>query len=100
MTSLDYKDIQTLHFVHRFIPATIARLYGVSHVVILRIIDKSTYSLTDTECLICGLEEEIFPFYIDGNEDNNSPQNVLMLCENHKRKFSHLKSRRKIRLQS
>ncbi len=98
MTSRDHIDIQDLHFIHRLIPASLAKLYGVSHVVILRILDRSTFSLTDTECLICGLEEEISPYYIDRDDNNNNPQNVIMLCENHKRKFSHLK--RSIRSQS
>lgn len=93
MTSRDYSDIKNLHYIHRFIPSSIARLYQVSHVTILNVLKGDKYIISDIECLLCGLEEIIEPYFIDGNEDNHSPQNVLMLCEAHKRRFKHLKRR-------
>lgn len=50
--------------------------------------------ISDTECLLCGLEEIVNPFYIDRNEDNHNPQNVLMLCEADTRRFLHLRRRK------
>lgn len=50
--------------------------------------------VSDTACLVCGLEEIVDFYFIDGNQDNHNPQNVLMLCEAHIRKFAHLKKRR------
>jgi hypothetical protein len=98
MTSKDRRDIKNLYYFHRFTLAAVARLYRVSHTRIQQILQEKTIDLIptkDNECLICGLEEVIMPFYIDGNESNRNPQNVLMLCEADIRKFSHLKKRSK-----
>mgnify|MGYP001583868677 CR=1 FL=1 len=94
MTTRDHKDIQTLYYIHRFIPASIARLYGLSHQRILKILGKNTMSNSDTECLLCGLEEIIDPFYIDNDDNNANPQNVIMLCEADRRRIRHLQMRR------
>jgi len=92
MTTKDHQDIKNLYFIHRFILAAVARLYGVSHTRIQQITDNTNMtSVADTECLLCGLEELIEPYYIDGNPNNHNPQNVLMLCEAHSRKFKHLR---------
>ena len=93
MTAKDHGDIKNLYYFHRFTLASIARLYGVSHTRIQQILhrEENTLIISDTTCLICGLEEIIDPYYIDGNGTNHNPQNVLMLCENHQRKFSHLR---------
>lgn len=93
MTSKDHSDIKTLYFFHRFILASVARLYGVSHTRIQQILHESAtnVAVSDIACLICGLEEIVEPYYIDGDENNRNPQNVLMLCESHIRKFKHLK---------
>lgn len=99
MTTKDHQDIKNLYFFHRFTLASVARLYGVSHTRIQQVLHNGSASIiSDTECLICGLEEIVNPYYIDGNDDNHNPQNVLMLCESHIRKFTHL--RRKLKLQS
>jgi hypothetical protein len=94
MTARDHKDIQNLHYFHRFLPASIAKLYGLSAVRIHQILKESTLSVSDTECMLCGLEDEVKLFYIDGNEDNHNPQNLLMLCEADKRRIVHLQLRR------
>ena len=94
VTTRDHNDIQSLYYIHRFTRASIARLYGLSHQRILRILDNKAMSIADTECLLCGLEEIVDPFYIDNNDNNNSPQNVIMLCEADRRRIRHLQMRR------
>lgn len=100
MTSRDWSSIKNLYYIHRFTIPNIARLYGTSDQAIRQKLDNKTFSLSDTNCLLCGLEEIINPFYIDGNEDNESPQNVLMLCEADKRRIIHLQLRRRVKSQS
>lgn len=101
MTSRDRRDIQNLYYFHRFTQASIARLYGLSHVRIRQIVfDNAKQSLiviSDLTCMLCGVEDEIKRFYIDNNEDNNNPQNVLMLCEPDRRRIIHLQLRRKLK---
>ena len=89
-------DIKILYFFHRFLPASIAKLYGVSKPTITNIIEKNgTVAFTsDTECLLCGLTD-VFYFYIDGNPKNKKPQNVLSLCEACKRRLQHMQMSKK-----
>jgi hypothetical protein len=91
MTIRDIRAIHTLYFFHRYIPASIARLYGVSRKHITEILHEkqSETVISETECQICSADE-CQPFYIDGNELNNKPQNVIQLCEPDKRKFQHM----------
>jgi hypothetical protein len=97
MTSRDIRSITTLYYFHRYIPSSIARLYGVSDKHILAILkEKKNESLTvvsETECQICGADE-CQSFYIDGNKLNTKPQNVIELCEPDLRKFRHLQIRK------
>lgn len=95
MTARDHKDIQNLYHFHRFLPATIARLYGLSPVRIHQVLKGNIFVIGDTECMLCGLEDETSTFYIDGNDDNRSPQNRIVLCEADKRRMIHLQLRRK-----
>lgn len=100
MTARDHRDIQNLYYFHRLTPSTIARLYGLSHVRIGQIVQKGSFSLSDVECILCGLEEIIDPFYIDGDENNHNPQNVIMLCEADTRRMKHRQLKRKLKSQS
>ena len=98
MTTQDLVDIKNLYFFHRYIPSSIARLYGVSAKHILEILhggpNESATVIADLECMICGLEESQ-SYFIDGNDENQKPQNIIMVCESHKRKFQHLQLRRR-----
>jgi hypothetical protein len=92
----DVNDIKTLYYIHRFLPASIAKLYGISHVTVLNIVekDRNVTMVSDTECLLCGLPD-VYSFYIDGNSKNKRPQNVLSLCEADKRRLQHMQLRKK-----
>jgi len=90
MTIRDYRAIHTLYYFHRYIPASIARLYGVSRKHIVEILSqKNETVVAETECQICGMDE-CQPYYIDGDEKNNKPQNIVQLCEPDRRKFMHM----------
>ena len=99
MTGRDRRVIKNLYYIHRFLPASIARLYGLSHVRILQILkeEPNPTIIPDTECLFCGLEEAK-TFYIDGNENNRTPQNIITLCEADRRMVTALQLRRKERI--
>lgn len=95
MTVKDKQSIQLLFNFHRYTQGSIARLYGISQQRVSYILleqKNSTVTPLD-ECIICGLDESK-QYYIDGNEDNNHPQNKIMLCEAHKRRIEHLQLRR------
>lgn len=98
----DVSDIKSLYYIHRFLPSSIAKAYGVSHVTILNIVKegKDITIVSDLECLLCGLGEgvgggHIESFYIDGNPKNKRPQNILSLCEADKRRLQHLQLRKR-----
>lgn len=94
MTSRDKSTVEDLYYIHRFLPSSIAKLYGVSHVTVLNILKKKDISIIpDIECLICGLKDSE-TFYIDGNENNKTPQNIITLCEADKRRLRHMQIRR------
>jgi hypothetical protein len=97
MTIRDYRSIHTLYFFHRYIPSSIARLYGVSPKHIIEIIEQKQDEtvISEVECQICGIEDDILTFYIDGDSQNNKPQNIIMLCEPDRRKFQHMQLRRR-----
>lgn len=98
MTIRDKNDIQNLYFFHRFSPASIARLFGLSHVRILQILHTRLEDVTiisDTECLLCGLED-VQTLYIDGDTENKHPQNIIMLCPADKRRIQRLQARRRL----
>lgn len=98
MTTRDRRTIKTLYIFGRYTPATIARLFGLSHQRILQIIASekidATTIISELDCQVCGADESQV-YFIDGNEINNKPQNRIMLCEPDKRKFQHLQLRRK-----
>lgn len=96
MTIKDYRRIHTLYHFHRYIPSSIARLYGCSPKHVIEIINKKQDEtvISEVDCQICGMDE-CQPYYIDGNKDNRKPQNTIMLCEPDKRKFQHLQLRRR-----
>ncbi len=96
MTSRDNQKIHTLYFQYRYIPSSIARLYGVAPKTILDIIGQTQHNavIAKFECQICT-NDDAEPYYIDGNSEHNTPQNVIMLCEPDKRRFQHLQLRRR-----
>lgn len=95
MTIRDYRSIHTLYYFHRYIPSSIARLYGCTSKTIGEIIAKSENEtvIAETECQICSSDDAI-TYFIDGDKTNNKPQNIIMLCEPDKRKFQHLQLKR------
>lgn len=96
MTVRDYRSIHTLYYFHRYIPSSIARLYGVAPKTIMDILEeyiKETV-VAESECQICS-NDDAENYYIDGDEENKKPQNIIMLCEPDKRKFEHMQLRRK-----
>jgi len=96
MTIRDIRSIHTLYFFHRYIPSSIARLYGISTQQILNIIanKQDETVISEYECQICSADEAV-NYFIDGNKTNNKPQNIIMLCEPDKRRFQHLQLRKK-----
>jgi hypothetical protein len=92
----DKESAKNLYFIHRFLPASIAKLFGVSHVTILNIVNKNkdVSIVSDTECLLCGLDD-CQNFYIDGNRSNKNPQNIIMLCEADRRRIRALQLRKR-----
>jgi hypothetical protein len=92
----DRQSVKDLYYIHRFIASSIAKLFGVSHVTILNIIheNKDVSIIPDTECLLCGLDVER-TFYIDGDKENKNPQNIISLCEAHRRRLVHMQLRRR-----
>ena len=94
MTIRDRNSILRLYYVNRYLPSSIARLYGLSYNRIKEILkEKHTVFAGDIECLICGFENAT-EYFIDGNENNGKPQNKIMLCEGCKRRIQHLQIRR------
>jgi hypothetical protein len=95
MTTKDRNAIKSLYYFHNYIPASIARLFGLSSVRIFQILseDPNVSFNPDVECAICGLDD-CQTIYIDGNDDNNRPQNMIMLCEADKRRLRALQLRR------
>lgn len=95
MTVRDKKNIYELYYYHNYIPASIARLYGLSHQRILQILDIGQPSMIvpSYECILCS-NENALPYFIDGNEQNNKPQNIVVLCEMDKRRIQRLQIRR------
>ena len=95
MTIRDYRSIHTLYYFHRYIPSSIARLYGVSPKHVIEILHKKNETvISETECQICSADE-CQTYYIDGKKENDKPQNIIMLCEPDKRKFQHLQLKRR-----
>lgn len=95
MSTKDQQNVKELHYEHRYLPAAIARLYGVSRVIISRILNERKEIFdSDEECLLCGVDEAL-TYYIDGNEENNNPQNKIRLCKMHIDRIIHLHVRRR-----
>lgn len=96
MTIRDHRAIHTLYHFHRYTPSSIARLFGCSKQHITDLINekKDETVIAETECQICSADE-CQTYYIDGNRENNKPQNLIMLCEPDKRKFQHLQLRKR-----
>lgn len=96
MTAKDKKNIRSLFYIHRYNETSISKLFGVTQQRI-SIILKEQQSVTFAplqECLLCGLDDGVKSYFIDGDEENNKPQNVIILCENDKRKIEHLQIKR------
>ena len=95
MTIRDHRSIHTLYYFHRYIPSSIARLYGCTPKHIGDILNRKNETvISEVDCQICGMDE-CQPYYIDGDKLNNKPQNIIMLCEPDKRKFQHLQLKRR-----
>ena len=98
MTSRDHRDIKNLYYLHRFTAASIARLYGLSKARMSEILhgkdDENISIISDVDCLLCGLPDAK-TFFIDGNENNRNPQNIIALCDADVRRIRHLQLRRK-----
>lgn len=97
MTVRDRRDIKRLYYFNNYLQSTLARLYGLSQERIRQILheDQSVSFNTGTECILCSNDEYLELLFIDGNDSNNKPQNVIMLCEVDKRRIGHLQLRRK-----
>lgn len=95
MTSSDRQNIKEMHYIHRYTKAAIARLFGLSRMRITAIVNESKEDFfeTDEDCLFCG-NDEATTLYIDGNDQNNNPQNKVKLCKMHTERILHLKIRR------
>lgn len=100
MNIRDKNTVLELYYIHRLIPASISKLFGVDHATIFHIVhkEKDVSIRSDTECLVCGLPD-CQTFYIDGNVSNKTPQNVIMLCEADRRRLRALQLRRRISTQ-
>lgn len=100
MTGRDFRAVHTLYYFHRYNPSAIARLFSVPQRKIKYWLDKSVNEtvIAETDCQICG-NEDGQNYYIDGNNENNKPQNIIMLCEPDKRRFQHLRLSRILKLQ-
>ena len=98
MTTRDIRSVHNLYYFHRYIPSSIARLYGVSPKHIISILrepkNESLTVVSETECQICSADE-CQQYYIDGDKENTKPQNIIMLCEPDLRKFQHLQVRKR-----
>lgn len=95
LTTRDYRAIHTLYYFHRYIPSSIARLFGIAPKTVIDIINqKHETVVSETECQICSMDE-CQTYYIDGDDKNDKPQNVIMLCEADKRKFQHMQLARR-----
>ena len=95
MTIIDKGHIKELYHIHRYSVSTIALLYGVSNTRIDKILDENPNMTTNPgdECILDGIDGAK-QYYIDGNTDNNKPQNKIMLCEACERKLIHMQIRR------
>lgn len=96
VTSKDRTNIKRLYYFHNYLPAVIAKLFGLSRERISQILQEEggeTIINNAMECLLCG-NEDCSKFYIDGNDENNKPQNVIMLCEYDCRRLKHMQMRR------
>ena len=98
MTARDLRSIKNLYFFHRYLPSSVARIFGVSAKHILHIVHgeptESVTVIADLECMLCGLEDAQ-TYYIDGDKTNQKPQNLIMLCEADKRRIQHLQLRKR-----
>lgn len=97
MTFKDRQNIKELFHVHRYNKSAIGRLYGLTRVRIGAIINENSQEFfgTDEECLLCG-NDDANVYYIDGNEDNQNPQNKINLCEMDKRRIEHLQLNKRV----
>jgi hypothetical protein len=89
MTSLDRQDIKELFHFERYNKTSIGKLYGVSKQRIAEILAETNTTFgTDASCIFKD-ENEATVYYIDGDEDNQKPQNKIQLCIVHRKKFEH-----------
>lgn len=89
MTSLDRQDIKELYHFERYNQSSIGKLYGVTKQRISEILEEENATFgTDNLCIFKDGNEAIV-YFIDGNEDNNRPQNKIQLCIVHRKKFEH-----------
>ncbi|MDE1866713.1 MAG: hypothetical protein KGI08_03255, partial [Thaumarchaeota archaeon] len=83
------------YYFHNYTQASLSRLFGLSQERIRQILDgkNETPVQVTLECLLCG-NEDCTKFYIDGNDNNNNPQNIIELCEYDSRRIKHMQMRR------
>lgn len=96
MTVRDRNNIKRLYYYHNYLPNSLAKLFGLSHVRIFQILkEQGGESIINTalECLLCG-NEDCQKFFIDGDTENTRPQNVIMICEYDARRLRHMQLRR------
>jgi hypothetical protein len=96
MTERDIRAIHTLYYFHRYLPASIARLYGISRQHVKEILDikQNETVIAETECQLCSADE-CQPYFIDGDKTNKRPQNIIQLCEPDLRRFQHMQLRKR-----
>lgn len=89
MTSLDRQDIKELYHYKRYNKTSIGKLYGVSKQRISEILAETNTTFGSDNLCVFEDENEATTYYIDGNEDNQRPQNKIELCIVHRKKFEH-----------
>lgn len=91
MTITDKNNIKLLYHFYRYNKESISKLFGRSPTRIKAIIaEEQNITVTPLDdCVLCGLDGAK-QYYINGDEDNNNPQNKIMLCEPCVRRIKHL----------
>jgi len=95
MTTTDKNNIKILYYFYRYSQLSISKLYGLSHTRIQKILkeEQNVTAIPVDDCFLCDIDGAK-QYFIDGNENNNKPQNKIMLCEGCKRRIEHLQIRR------
>lgn len=96
MTILDLQDILELFHFERYNQTSLGKLYGVSKQRIAEIINRKDVTFNNDRDCIFGDGEEAITYYIDGNQENEKPQNKIKLCIVHRKKFEHRQLNKRI----